>query len=208
MKRSLLFTLFALLVLFLIGCPSTPTVKVDLPKQEYDSAKNLKTKITKHGFDAYAPDDYSAAQAKFTEGETAYDKDNAVAKTALDEAIVGYKKVVRAGIIAKMKDRQTDIDGSVQMADDIKANVATPDEYNKAKAAYDKAIAAANEDDWDTAVTSFDEAKTLYEDAYNKSKEKKDKAAEAMDESKKSIEDIETKAQELDADGSDENVNP
>ncbi len=206
MKRYLLLVLLALLILSVLGCPSTPPVNP--PTSEKDTAKNLKDKITRHGLDTYAPDDFSAADAKYNEAETAYEKDNATSKAAYDEAITGYKKVIRAGIAAKMKERQTDIDDRVKMADDIKANVATPDEYNKAKAAYDRAVAAANEDDWDTAGPLFDEAKSLYEDAYEKSKEKKDKSEEAMNASQKSIEDIESMADEIESQGAEESTNP
>jgi hypothetical protein len=200
MKRNILFTLFALLLVFLIGCPSTPPVKA--PSDEYDQAKKLKSMITKFGFDSYAPEDFKAGEEQYAAGEANYDKDNAASKTAFDSAITSYKKVMRAGIASRMKDEQNAIDEAAKKADEIKANVATPDEYNAAKATYQKAIDAANADDWENASTLFGQAKSQYEDAYNKSSQKKTKAEDAMDKAKSSIDAVASQAEELDNEGS------
>jgi hypothetical protein len=206
MKRTALFTLFCFLIFFFVGCVSTPPVAK--PEAEYEQAKKMKTMITTYGFDTYAPDDFTAGEEKFAAGENTYDKDNAASKAAFDEAIASYKIVIHAGIAAKMKDRETEIDSAAKMADDIKADVATPEEYNNAKASYEKAKEAAAADNWEEASTLFDQAKTQYEDAYNKSKEKKDKAEQAMEASKNAIDDVASKAEELEKEGVNEGSEP
>jgi hypothetical protein len=207
MKPNLLLTLFTLLIMILVACPSTPPVKVDLPEQEYNNAKKLKTRVTTFGFDSYAPEEFALAEQKYKAGEDSYNKDNAASKTAFVEAIDNYKKVMKKGIAARMKDRQGEIDDAAKMADDIKANVATPEEYNKAKEAYTKGVAAANDDNWEEAEPLLNNAKTLYNEAYTKSKDKKDKAEKAMESSKQAIEDAKARNEEINKENTEQNTN-
>jgi hypothetical protein len=206
MKRNVLFTLFTLLIFSFSACVSTPPVAK--PESEYNQAKKMKATISTYGFDTAAPDDFKAGEDKYKAGEGTYDKDNAASKAAFDEAIVNYKKVIHAGIAASMKNKEGDIDNAAKMADDIKANVATPTEYNNAKASYDKAKTLAADDNWDEAAPLLDQAKSQYEDAYNKSKEKKGKAEQAMDASKNAIDSVASKSDELEKQDSDKGNNP
>jgi tetratricopeptide (TPR) repeat protein len=208
MKTRIVFSLAALLLLALFGCPSGPTTTAEKPESEYNTAKKLKNKITVFGFDAFAPDEFNAGNAKFKEGEDAYEKDNAVSKAAFDEAIVNYKNVLHAGIEAKTREKQDEIDPVARKAEEIKANVATPDEYTKAKEAYDRAMELAKEDNWDEAEPMFNDAKTLYEDAYTKSKGKKDRATDAMETSKQKLDEAAALGGELEQQQTDAGEEP
>jgi hypothetical protein len=151
---------------------------VPLPEKELAEAKSLKTTVDNNGLSEFAKEDYQQAESKLQEGEAAYGKDNAKAKTALDAAIASYRTVISKAFPLKTGSSQAEVDTIKSNAEAIKAPVAMKSEYAAAKAKYDEAVAAKDAGNYEQAISLFAEAKTLFQDVYDKTKVKKE-AAEA-----------------------------
>ena len=210
--KKILVILAIGIVLALASCATAPEAEekveepapparstVGLPEQEYAQAKELKSKIDRYGLGSYAAEEYAQAEAKMAEAEKAYQKDNAAAKKALDEAIRGYNAVVDKGFPLLADDRRKQAESAMAQADSIKAARAAPDLYARAKARYDEAEAARKAGDFEKAVAAFDEARRLFEEAYVQAKAKKDRAEQSMRSTQEGLKDAEQRARAGDA---------
>jgi tetratricopeptide (TPR) repeat protein len=176
-----------------------PKSTVAVPESEYAQAKELKTKIDRYGLGDFAPEEYRQAEAKLAEAEQAYQKDNAAAKKALDEAIRGYNAVMTKGFPLLAEQEQKQAESARARADSIKAQRAMPDAYAKAKAKYDEAVAARQGGDFEKAVAAFNEAERLFQDVHMQAKAKKDRAEQAMRSTQEGLQDAEQRARSGDA---------
>jgi hypothetical protein len=173
----LLFLAFSLIS----SCATVDPLK-DLPETEYQQAQKYRTRIENLDFAQYAPDEFATGETAFKAGEENYKKDNLAAKASFDEANGSYRIVMRKGIEVRMKMAEDEIAPVKEKAMDIKADVAAPTEYTDAKGAHDRAVALANEENWEEAEPVFAEAKQKYETAYEAAQNKKDKADTQFDE--------------------------
>jgi len=168
--------------------------KVALPEAEYAQAKELKGKVDRYGLGSYAPEEYQQAEQQMAEAEKAYQKDNAAAKKALDQAIQGYNAVLSRGFPLLVEERKKLADTARSQADSLKAQRAVPDSYARAKAKYDEAVAAQRAGNFEAAAAAFPEAERLYQEAYAQAKAKKEKAEQSMRSGQEGLQDAEQRA--------------
>jgi len=180
MRKALPIVLAAAVLLWAASCASTPPEEpAPLPETELAQAKELKAKADLYKLGPLAQAEYTAAENDLKTGEDAYGKDNAASKASLDKAISGYKAVIaKAGplYLGTLQDRTA---AAKKAADDLKASVAVKDDYAKAQAVYDRALAAKTAGDLEAATKDFEEARTLFEAVAKVAAEKRDKALAA-----------------------------
>jgi tetratricopeptide (TPR) repeat protein len=199
--RKILVLVMAGLAVLLFSCASPPEqpeqpeqpvdTTVPLPEKELEEAKSLKSRVDKNGLSEFAAQDYQQAESSLQEGEEAYGKDNAKAKTALDKAIASYRSVISKAFPLKVDRSRAEVDTIKTNAEGLKAQVAMKSEYAAAKAKYDEAVAAKDAGEFEQAISLFAEAKTLFQDVYEKTKQKKEDAEAEIKSSQDSLKDAE-----------------
>jgi hypothetical protein len=200
MRKAFLIVLAAAALLMAMSCKSTPPVEpVPLPETELAKAKELKAKVDLYKLGPLAQAEYTVAENDMKAGEDAYGKDNAASKASLDKAITGYQAVIaKAGplYLGTISDRTA---AAKKAADDLKASVAVKDDYAKAQAVYDRALAAKTAGDLEAATKDFEEARKLFDAVAKVAQEKRDKALAAGKDAAKAGEDSAAKAAEAQA---------
>ena len=180
MRKALPIVLAAAALLMAASCKSTPPEEaVPLPETELAKAKELKAKADLYKLGPLAQAEYAAAENDLKAGEDAYGKDNAASKASLDKAISGYQAVIAKGgplYLGTLNDRTS---AAKKAADDLKASVAVKDDYAKAQAVYDRALAARTAGDLEAATKDFEEARAQFEAVAKVAAEKRDKALAA-----------------------------
>jgi hypothetical protein len=201
MRKKLILMLAGLAIL-LLSCASPPEQPVDttvpLPEKELEEAKSLKARVDNNGLSDFALEDYQQAENNLQEGEAAYGKDNAKAKTALDGAIAYYRSVISKAFPLKTDRSKAEVDTIKANAESIKAPVAMKSEYAAAKAKYDEAVAAKEAGNFEQAITLFAETKSLFQDVYDQTKAKKEAAEAEIKSVQDGIKDAEEKAKAAD----------
>jgi len=189
MRKALPIVLAAVALLWAASCASTPPKEdVPLPESELAQAKELKAKVDLYGLGPLAQTEYTAAERDLKAGQDAYGTDNAASKASLDKAIAGYRAVIaKAGplYLGTLSDKAA---AAKKTADDLKASVAVKDDYAKAQAAYDRALAAKTAGDLEAATKDFEEARTMFEAVAKTAAEKRDKALAASSDLEKAME--------------------
>jgi tetratricopeptide (TPR) repeat protein len=197
MRKALLIVLAGAALLMAASCKSTPPEEaVPLPETELAKAKELKAKADLYKLGPLAQAEYTAAENDLKAGEEAYGKDNAASKTSLDKAISGYQAVIaKAGplYLGTIHDKTA---AAKKAADDLKSSVAVKDDYAKAQAVYDRAVAAKTSGDLETATKDYEEARKMFEAVAKIAAEKRDKALAAGADAEKAKADAEAKAAE------------
>jgi hypothetical protein len=202
--RKITILLLAGLAVLLFSCatppeqPEEPEQPVDtsapLPEKELEEAKSLKSRVDNNDLSEFAMEDYQAAEKSLEEGEAAYGKDNAKAKTALDAAIAAYRTVIDKAFPLRVDRSKSEVDTIRANAEGIKAQVAMKSEYAAAKAKYDEAMAARDGGNFEEAISLFGEARTLFQDVYEKTLEKKRGAEDEIKSSQDGLKDAEERA--------------
>jgi hypothetical protein len=200
MRKALPIVLAGAVLLWAASCASTPPEEpVPLPETELAQAKELKAKVDLYNLGPLAQAEYTAAEKDLKAGEDAYGKDNAASKASLDKAISGYQAVIAKGgplYLGTLSDRTA---AAKKAADDLKASVAVKDDYAKAKAVYDRALAAKTAGDLGAATKDFEEARTLFEAVAKTAQEKRDKAQAAGSDLEQAMKDSAAAAAEAQA---------
>jgi hypothetical protein len=197
MRKALLIVLAGAALLMAASCKSTPPEEaVPLPETELAKAKELKAKADLYKLGPLAQAEYTAAENDLKTGEEAYGKDNAASKASLDKAIAGYQAVIaKAGplYLGTIHDKAT---AAKKAADDLKSSVAVKDDYAKAQAVYDRAVAAKTSGDLEAATKDYEEARKMFEAVAKVAAEMRDKALAANADAAKAKADAEAKAAE------------
>jgi len=213
MKLSVI--LFSLVLMLFLSCagepPTTPEkepekepekpvteVEVPAPEDELAKAKELRDLILQYNLDKTAVEEFNSAENHFKEGESAYGKDNKAAKASLEEAIEGYRAVIRAGYGELSRKLKNDVEAIKKEADDLKANVALPEEYETADGAYKKALDREKAEEYEQALAGYSLAISLFRNVRDRSLEKKLRAEKSLEEAKAGIADVEKTAKEID----------
>jgi len=189
-NKRIRFFLIAAAALLAIGCATAPKPApvvepaVPLPEAEYQQAQELRALIQKYGLDQYAPEAFQAAEARFQEGEKAYRKDNALAKTALSEAVRGYQKVIDTGFPQAVAASQRQADDAKSEAEELGAPVANPRDYQAALDTYEQAVKARDAKEYENSLQLFAKAKDQFESSAGLAKQKKDRAEQAYRDAK------------------------
>ena len=160
--------------------PTAEQPQAAAPDAELAQAKDLKQKVDALGLGDYDPQDYTAANKDFQDGQDAYGKDNAASKKSLDSAIKGYNAVLDTGGGQYLAKRQSDAEASKKAADDLKASVAVKDDYAAANDLYKKALEEKTAKDIENAGKDFASAKDGFDAVAKTAQEKKDAAQQAM----------------------------
>ena len=203
--RKIGILMIAGLALLLFSCASAPEqpeqpvdTTVALPEKELEEAKSLKTRVDDNGLSEFAAAEYQQAESSLQEGEGAYGKDNAKAKTALDAAIASYRAVISKAYPLWVDRSKAEVDTIKTEAEQIKAQVAMKQEYGAAKAKYEEAVAAKEAGNFEQAISLFAEAKTLFQEVYQKTKQKKEAAEAEIKSAQEGIKEAEEKAKAAD----------
>jgi hypothetical protein len=200
MRKALLIVLAGVALLMAASCKSTPPEEaVPLPETELAKAKELKAKADAYNLGPLAQAEYTAAENDLKAGEAAYGKDNAASKASLDKAISGYQAVIaKAGplYLGTIHDKTA---AAKKAADDLKASVAVKDDYAKAQAVYDRALAAKTAGDLEAATKDFEEARKMFEAVAKVAAEKRDAALAANADAEQAKTDAEARAAEAQA---------
>jgi hypothetical protein len=210
MKVSYLLALLAVFLLFACAGepaatpekepekePEKPQSEVPAPEEELAKAKELRDLILEYGLDKAAAEEFDSAENHFKEGESAYGKDNDAAKASLEEAIEGYRAVIRAGYEEISRKLKNDVEAIKKEADDLKASVALPEEYETADGAYKKALDREKAEEYETALAGYSLAISLFRNVRDRSLEKKLRAEKSLEEAKAGIADVEETAKEI-----------
>lgn len=188
MRKALPLVLAAAALIWAASCASTPPKEAaPLPEAELAQAKELKAKVDKFNLGPLAQTEYTAAESDLKAGQDAYGTDNAASKASLDKAIAGYRAVIaKAGplYLGTLDDKAA---AAKKSADDLKASVAVKDDYARAQAVYDRALAAKTAGDLEAATKDFEEARTMFEAVAKTAAEKRDKALAARSDLEKAM---------------------
>ncbi len=210
MKLSVI--LFSLVMMLFLSCageppttpekepekePEKPATVVPAPEDELARAKELRDLILQYNLDKIAAQEFASAENHFKEGESAYGKDNSAAKASLEDAIEGYTAVIKAGYGELSKKLKNDVEAIKKEADDLKANVALPEEYKTADGAYKKALDREKAEEYEQALTGYSLAISLFRNVRDRSLEKKLRAEKSLEEAKAGIADVEEMAKEI-----------
>jgi len=202
MKKTLMIAVAA--VALFGACSSTPE-PVPPPDEVYDEAKALRSEIIELDLAQYAQSQYDTGEAAFNEGETRYNAEEYTeAETQFNTAVDSFTAVLQLGLRAIWTARQSDADGARGRADSVKASVAVAEEYSEAQTDYDEAVAAADAGDDERAAELFENAEVLFEQAYELAADKKRQAEAALSNVDKSLQDLDTKRQELEDEARDD----
>jgi hypothetical protein len=200
MRRALPIVLAVAALVMVVSCASTPPEPpAPLPEAALAQAKELKQQVDKFDLGKLAPTEYAAAEADLKAGEAAYGTDNAASQESLDKAVAGYQAVLdkaRPLYLTGYRDRTA---AAKKAADDLKASVAVKDDYAKAQAVYDRALAVKADGDLEAATRDFEEARVLFEAAAKAAEKKRDAALAASSDLDKALEDSAAKAEEAQA---------
>ena len=162
-----------------------------LPESEYQQAKELREKILRYNLSSYAQDEYNSAEQSFENGESAYGKDNSKSKASFEQAIKGYRAVIQKGFTAFLDARVKDVEKRKKSAEEIKAPVATKDDYTKARSVYEQALSVRKAGNNEKAVELLDKAEGMFVDVYDMTLEKKIRAERSIEESRTEIQTLE-----------------
>jgi hypothetical protein len=184
------------LALLILGCASEPE-PIPAPESEREQATELRETIQKFELQSLAQSDYDAAEVEYKKAEDLYGTDNGPAKTAYDAAISGYESVIRAAFPTLARRYGEETEAVRADSQELKAEVALPEDYAEAEAAYQKALASEKAGNFEAAVDEFQEANELYKKVYAATAEKKARADAAMSAAADGISAAEKRAAEL-----------
>ncbi len=189
--------LILIITALILSCATTPdeTVYV-LPETERNQAIGLQQQIEEYDLGSLVQTEYQAAEARYLDGDKAYNTDNKTSKEAFDEAIAYYQTVIEKGFPILTDNTKKETDASLTLADELKAGVAVKDDYDKAKEVYNNAVTEQEAGNYEKAIELFEEADGLFQQVYEIAKEKKEKAELAIQEALDSLKASEEKAKE------------
>ena len=191
--------LLLIITTLILSCATTPdeeeTVYV-LPETERNQAIGLRQQIEEYDLGSLVQTEYQSAEAKYLDGDKAYNTDNKTSKEAFDEAVAYYQTVIEKGFPILTDNTKKETDASLALADELKAGVAVKDDYDKAKEVCGNAVAEQEAGNYEKAIELFEEANSLFQQVYEKAKEKKEKAELAIQEALDSLKASEEKAKE------------
>ncbi len=176
--------------------PSRSPPTVPKPEKEYQTAKELRATVTEFGLDSYEADAFKKAEASFKDGEAAYGKDNAKSKTAFQQAIAGYQKVLDGGFPALTAERKKAAEAAKAEADGVKAGVAVKADYNAAQNLFDQAAAAEKAKDYPKALDLYEQSRAKFAAAAQTTRQLKARAESSIEEVKEELATAEQQAEE------------
>lgn len=149
--------------------PAAPTVSQEDLDKLLAQAKDLKKKAFDLKIYEVLPDDYKAADAQLTTGQTAYNaKDQAAAKDGLTKAVAMFQDVIAKGVVQLAAEKRKAADDMKAAALKQGADQKNPDRFTPADQSYAAAAALVDAGKHEEAIGGFDLALIEYEIAYKK----------------------------------------
>ncbi len=172
--------------------PAAPAVAA--PDKELAQARQSRERVLRFKLEQQSPQEFAAAEARLREGEAQMNKDNTAARTAIDAATAGYRKILQDGLTPLARKGRQDVDTVRTNAGEIKAQVAMADQYAAAEAVYQKAVASDAGGDQEAAIDGYAQAREQFVKVYDETKAKKDRAERAVQDTRKGFVDAEARA--------------
>ena len=171
-----------------------PAPAVAAPATELAQARQARERVVRFKLDQQSPQDFAAADARLKEGEAQMNRDNAAAKTSIDAAAAGFRKILQDGLPPLTRRSRQDAETVRNNATEIKAQVAMANEYAAAEAVYQKAAAGEAAADHEASIEGFAAAREQFASVYQQTKAKKDRAELALQDARKGLADTEARA--------------
>ena len=217
MKRAVLYSCLFAAALIAVSCASAPpeapapeqpavAAQPAAPESERASARSLMDVIETYGLASYDEESYAQGAADLAAGEESYDVDNAASKESFQAAIQKLSIVAEKGWAVILPDMERDCAASRTAADDLLAAVAVKDDYAKADAVYQQAVAEKNRGDNAKAYDDFFQARELFDAAAGLAWDKKTAAEDALSAAQEGKTASESKAAQADKSLSDEGI--
>lgn len=192
MKKVLLAIMSASLFLLALSCASLPT-------EEYNRAQKLREKVIEYNLGEYASETYQKAEKYYNEGEDYYtNEEKKDAKAALDVAISNLNETIKIAFPKYTKALRETTSKNKTSAEEIKAEVAMKESYNKAMSVYAEAQSAEKKGKYEVAVDLYKKAKEQFETLYKKVKELRDRSGAAISEVEEGLSTVEEDAGQVD----------
>ncbi len=158
-----------------------PEPQEPLPTAERAEAEELRNAILTYDLAEFAPEAFEAGEDNYAAAEAAYEADNALAKREYQQAIQRYNEVIDAGVAGLRDQKTSEVLSAKARADELRARVAVPTEYERAERAAEVARQNYEEEDYQEAYRVADQAVRRYDEAYTKALEMRREAEAALD---------------------------
>ena len=174
--------------------PAAPAAVVAAPEADLAAARASRDRVLKFKLEQQYPQEFAAAETRLKEGEAQMNKDNAAARTAIQAAGAGYRKILQDGLTPMARRSRQDVETVRNNATAIKAQVAMAGEYAAAEAVYQKAVASEGSGDLEAALDGYGQARDQFAKVYDETRVKKDRAERALADARRGLADAETRA--------------
>ncbi len=174
--------------------PAPAPAAVPAPETELAQAKASRDRVLYFKLEQQYPQEFAAADGKLAEGQAQMNKDNAAAKTAIEAAAAGYRRILQDGLTQMVRRNRQDVETVRNNATAIKAQVAMANEYSAAEAVYQKAVASEGSGDQEAAINGYSQAREQFVKVYEETRVKKDRAERALADARKGLADAEARA--------------
>ena len=202
MKNVFISVFIIFIVLLSFSCNSDPevvdepedtteTVQAERPETEYNQAKGLRDLIARYKLGNYAETDFQDAETSYLDGESNYEQDNDASKSAFYKAIAKYNVVIEMGFPLLIDEKREEVDPVKLESEDLKAQVAVPDNYQNALNVYNEALQEKEAGNYEKSVELMEEAKTLFDAVHTEVVQKRDRAQTQLDTFNNSIKNLE-----------------
>lgn len=176
--------------------PAAQPSPVPAPAGERQQARELRATVERYGLAAYAAQAWQEAERQREQGESLFDRENEKSRSALQEAVRGYRLVLDTGFPLLAAERQSQARQAKGSAEEAMAQVALKDAFAEVQALYEQAASAAQAKDYARAVDLFAEVQPRFEALAGQAREKKARAEQALLASRESIQRAERQAEE------------
>jgi hypothetical protein len=166
---------------------------------ERSRAVIAKEDIDARGFEKFDAGNYALASGKLEESDAAFAADLPASLDAVQEALLRYNLVLKAGWELALGAKRSDADSLRQKADAIKAARAAMELYAVAQAAYEEGLGYEAEENYDYADEAYTRSSMAFRDAYDLASQKRDRAQAALDAIQKAQDKSQAKAASGDA---------
>ena len=189
MARIKTISIIIILSVFLFSCLTPPT-------EDYEKAGKYREKINKYNLDKYAEEEYKLAEKNYNEAKALVEakKQNSKAKKMLDVVNQNYSKVLEKGFPPYTEEQNKTALAQIEEANSLKANVAVKDDYDKAITGYEEAKKLQEQKDYEAAIEKYNKAKEEFIEIYRTTKNKMDRTNSSIDSTKSLKSDVEEDA--------------
>lgn len=144
-------------------------------------AASARDEIANRGYAEYDTSNWNLAEQKLASAESILDSDPAASYNSADEALLRYRMVIRNAQLYYASDRKNLSDSERERAMDIKAEVASREQFEDAEALYESAQAYEEAEDYESAAELYDQAAAAFTAAHDSARTKMYRAQNELD---------------------------